>query len=139
MIATLINLIETVLTGVSEIAFVYGFNVTKFDGFPAAVFIPQTFDNTYLTTAENRKGYAFRLVILQEAEVKNKDSALDILVNAVDAVIAAFDTNWDQGTTVEGHRIWCSAGSGSWSIDKTQNGELLVAEVILTFNVVTNI
>lgn len=138
MITELLTKIQTTLDGVDELGAVYDFNASRFESYPCAVYLPQAFDNRYLTNAENIKGYRFRIRVYQEAKVKQQRAAIiEGLAPTVDAVIAAFDAGWDYGT-IEGHRVWTLAEQGQWGIDDSPMGELIFGDIILIVNVTTN-
>ena len=140
MLSTLIQKIQDTLNKVSELAYTYDFTASEYEGYPCAVFLHEEFNNRYLTDCENLKGYTFKIVILAEQTVKGAQSAYkDVLLPAVDAVVKQFDEDWDQGTSIEGHRIWSVIESGRFDFDETQDGTLLFTELFLTINVITNI
>lgn len=139
MIAPLITKINTALNNVTELAFVYDFGVDEVEGYPAVVWTPITFTNQFYSTVENLKGYSFRIVIIAETEIKGDQSALhDVLIPAVDAVIAEFDATWNQGDDGDGHRIWWGLETGDWGLTTdTQDGTVYAAELTLTINQLT--
>ena len=139
MFATLFTKINTTLTAVTELSKIYDYPVTKIEGFPCAVFYPVSFENTFLTTVENLKGYQFKIFIVTETKVKGMELAFNpILSEAVDAVIQQFDNDWDQGA-VSGHRLWWRLSAGDWyTVEETQNSVMAVAELNLIINITTN-
>lgn len=140
MYATLIGKIKTTLATSTKIAKVYPFPVSKIDTYPAAVFIPATLENSYLSTEENMKVYRFKVWVVAGAAVKGlnlEDLFGRVLANAVDDVIAKVDDGWNQGT-IEGHRVWSIIESGNWSLNKTEHGVEAIAELNLAIKVATN-
>ena len=138
MIVELLQKISTTLSGVTQLGATYDFNASRYEAYPCAIYQPISFENRYLTTAENIKGYQFRIRVFQEAKIAGKRASLiENLAPTVDAIIAAFDDGWDYGT-IDGHRVWVSAESGTWGIDQSTLGELIFADIILTVNLTTN-
>ena len=138
MFKTLIANIKTILDEVSELAYVYDYPVVDLDGYPSAIFYPVSVDNDYLTNKENLKAYKFKIFIVVEMKVKDKQTAFNtILAGAVDAVIQALDTGWDGGT-IAGHRAWYRLDSGDWYSNEVTDGQQGIAELNLTVNLMTN-
>jgi hypothetical protein len=134
---TLITSINTTLAGVGAIKAVYPYPVVKVSNYPAAIFFPDAFDNTFESTIENKKTYRFKLFVVVGAAQKDKvDIFSTILPKAVDAVIAAFDTAWNVGT-INGHRISVVVSSGSWTMGEGDDGLEAQAELTLEFRFLT--
>lgn len=127
------------LTGSGKpISKVYGYPKENLAGYPAIVYYPISFDNNYLTNAENLKGYAFKVFVVCEATQKNiAEVFTDILPKAVDAVIEKFDEDWSQGS-LDGHRVWWKLQTGNWTITPTEKGAECVADLTLIVNLITN-
>ncbi len=109
----------------------------KYDGFPCAVLALSSFDNQYLTNAENRIGMTYTIYLIQETEIAGMAKAHRILRQTVDDLIAKFATDWDQGTSSEGHRIWWSLDIGNSFNDPDE--KVLYYELNLITNLVYNI
>lgn len=138
MFKTLIANIKTTLDKVTELAYVYDYPVVNLDGYPSAIFYPVSVDNSYITNAENLKAYNFKIFVIVEMTIKDKQTAFNtILSGAVDAVIAQFDEDWDGGT-IGGHRAWYELNSGDWYSNEVTDGQQGIAELNLTVNLMTN-
>src|SRR5689334_2917378 len=117
--STLISQIQTTLQGVSAVKVIYAYPTTKIEKYPAAVFFPDTFDNSFETTADNKKRYRFKLYIVVGATQKDLNSIFStVLPKTVDAVIDAFDAAWNGGT-IDGHRVSMVIDSGTWVVVST--------------------
>lgn len=69
----------------------------NFTGFPAVTFEPSNLENVFYTTTENLRSYGFDIIVWQEMEAGGRNNAVTVLINAVDAIIAAFDTDYNLG------------------------------------------
>lgn len=79
------------------IAYVYDFHKLGVEGYPAATFEPAAVESRIETTDSNYRTYAFDVVIHQEMEELGRQGAISSLVNVCDAVIDAFDADYDLG------------------------------------------
>ena len=137
MFNELINSIQSILEDVSELAYIYNYPIADVEGYPSAIFYPVGLENSYLTSTENAKIYKFKIWIVTEMQIKDKQTAFNtILSTAVDAVIAQFDADWSI-STIEGHRTWALIENGDWSVVVGQDGEQGVAELNLTIKSIT--
>lgn len=135
--ATLISNINTVLSGVSNIAVVYPRPLAENEhptGYPAAVFFPDSWNNEFLTTNQNLRGYNFVVYVIAEANVKSVGDATTILANTVDAVMDAFDSAWDGGN-IDNHRVWQRISQGQWEYSISEAGVTIIAPINLLINV----
>lgn len=140
MYATLFQKITTLLEGVEAIKAIYPYplegNPKKY---PAVVFFPDSFENTFNSNADNQKGYRFKMWITVNVSGNNEETIFsNVLAGAVDKVLAAFDAGWDGGTSVEGHRLWLDISSGIWGMTIEQKGKEAWAELTLTFHALTD-
>lgn len=140
MLATIISNLKSSLQAVTEIAVVYDRPLEQNEqltGFPAVVFYPDSFDNEFLTNAENLRGYRFVLYVMTEANIKSVADATTILANAVDAVLDKFDNVWNGGT-IENHRVWQKVTQGRWEYSIEQTGVTIIAPLNLIVNLATD-
>ncbi|MEQ9135758.1 MAG: hypothetical protein RLO51_11155 [Thalassobaculum sp.] len=139
MYTTLIPAIETILTGVEAVKAVYSYPLPgNPKTYPAVVFMPDTFENSFETTTENMKAYRFKLWVVVDLAGTNEETAFtSVLPNVVDDVIAAFDAAWNGGA-FEGHRIWYLLDSGLWGLSEEQKAKRAFAELTLTVRLVTS-
>ncbi|TXH44818.1 MAG: hypothetical protein E6Q97_32175 [Desulfurellales bacterium] len=136
--APIMQQIQTTLAGVGAIKAIYAYPTEKVTHYPAAIYFPDTLENTFESNEDNLKHYRFKVyVVVGSAQKDQVDIFSDILPNAVDKVIEAFDAAWDGGT-IDGHRVWCLINSGSWTIGQTPEGLEAQAELTLEFRAVTN-
>ena len=138
MYTTLIDKIEETLEKVDKIAKIYAYPVSKIEGYPAVIFQPADFENSFSTSNENYKIYKFKMWVIVNGEKKSmKKIFATVLPNVVDDIIAQFDEDWDSGT-IEGHRCWVKVDSGYWTTDSTQDSQTAYAELDLVIKVLTN-
>lgn len=104
--------------------------------FPAVIIGLSRFSNEYLTNEENIFGSTFTLYLVQETEIAGMSKANRILRQTTDTIIDTFATNWDQGATSEGHRIWWKINLGNSFYDSDE--KQLYYELQLTTNLVFN-
>ena len=137
MYQTLLSKIQTTLDTVTAIKATYAYPTSSITSYPAVVYFPDSFDNSFETSADNMKVYRFRMFVVVGATQKtNTDIFSTVLPKAVDAVLAAFDAGWDGGT-ISGHRAWMLMNSGLWSMAETQQGLEATAELSLQVKVAT--
>lgn len=139
MYETLITKIRTTLEGISAIKVVLSTPTSKLTKFPAVFFKPTGFTNAYETQNENANVYQFMLIILVGSEATTIENAFGtVLPRTVDAIKAAFDSEWDYGT-IEGHRVrTVITGDGPWDIDEQQDGLIAYAPLRLEISLLTN-
>lgn len=130
--ASLRSTIRTKLGTVSDLQVVEDKHTSNLSGFPAATFEPSGNENVFLTNAENQRRYAFDIIIHQEVTKAGRDEAIRILGEAVDAVISAFDTDFNLGSTVD----WCFPIPSAWG--EYKSGNATVKYAMITLICVTN-
>ena len=130
--------IKTVLGEVDEIAEVKAHGFSKMTKFPAAIFVPETFDNEFLSTNENEETHKFKIWILIGVGEKSLDEIYErILPNAVDGVKEAFNEKWS-GSPIDGHRLWYLLDSGLFGLSEEEKALEAWAELTLTVKLATN-
>lgn len=140
MYSEIIPKITEVLESVGAIKEVYAYPLPGAPKkYPAVIFYPDTTENAFETSQENMKVYRFKLwVVVGLGNKSEGDAYATVLPKAVDAVIQAFDTAWDGGTSVAGHRIWQVLDNAQWGIAVNQDAKEVFAEMNLTVRVLTN-
>lgn len=142
MFKELITKIQNTLSGVKAIKSVYPRPVKegeKIPSYPAVIFYPSNFENRFETTADNFKEYRFSLFVICDTsgDVPLSKIWSEILPNAVDQVIAAFDENWS--VSVSGaNRSWQLIDSGNWSMYPTDKPLEVIAELTLRIRLLTS-
>ena len=105
---------------------------------PTICAFPDSFENSFESTRDNRKAYRFKLYVVVGAAQKDKvDIFSTILPKAVDALVSAFDAAWDAGT-INGHRVSVLVNSGTWSMGVTEEGLEATAELTVEFRLLTS-
>ena len=95
--ASLRTAIETKLQGITALKAVYDVHTPAIKGYPAATFEPSGHENIFYTNTDNLRSYAFDIWIHQEMKFAGRDNAVRILSDIVDAVVTAFDTDYNLG------------------------------------------
>lgn len=135
---TLIQKVSDTIATVTAIKAIYAYPTTKVTQYPAVIFFPDSFDNSFESTKDNKKVYRFKLYVVVGAAQKDKvDIFSTVLPKAVDAVIAAFDAGWDAGT-INGHRVSVLINSGAWSMAVSEEGLEATAELTVEFRLLTS-
>lgn len=87
--------IKTKLEAVTALKKVYDYHTSNLDGFPAASFEPSSHENAFYTNDDNLRSYVFDIIIYQEFNTVTRSVAIGYLKAAVDAVITAFDADYN--------------------------------------------
>lgn len=139
MYQSLIASIQATLDGISAIKDTYAYPAVKVLKYPAVIFFPDAFENSFESTRDNKKTYRFKMYVVVGAGEKDKvDIFSTVLPKAVDAVVAAFDTAWDAGT-ISGHRVFVVVSSGSWTMAEGPSGTEAQAELTVEFHTLTSV
>jgi hypothetical protein len=142
MYATLMTRIKTTLQKVvdsGELAQYFNYPKTKLDEYPAVYFQPNGFDNNFETESQNMKIYRFLMVVIvNKSGTTTEEVFSTILPNVVDAIVAQFDTDWNQGT-IDGGRVWAKIDTADpWEYDEDQDGLTAYAPLNLEIKLVSN-
>lgn len=140
MYATLISKINEILASVTEVQDISLIPKTKFDKFPAVVFHPDGFTNAFMTGVENMKVYRFSLDVIVGINGSTIDHVYGTVLPAtVDAIVSAFDTQWDTGT-ISGHRSWIKIDTAdAWEVFAEEDGLICVAKMYVEIKVATSV
>lgn len=123
----------------TPLAVVYDYPRADISKYPAVVFHPTSVTNEFLTNVENAKDYQFKIYVIEEANVKDIRTTVGTrLANTIDKIIGKFDEEWNQGTTVEGHRVWARISTGDWFYDIQSGGKQIWCELNLTIKLTDN-
>jgi predicted phage tail protein len=137
--STLFAAVQSTLESVSAIKAIYPYPVMNIEMYPAVIFFPDSFDNSFESTAQNQKTHRFKMYVVVGAAQKDKfDIFNTILPKAVDAVVSAFDAAWDAGT-VQGSRVRMLINSGHWAMVVGDAGLEAVAELTVEFRLLTSL
>lgn len=136
---TLIPDIKAALESVTAIRDVYAYPLPgNPKEYPSVVFLPDSFENSFESVAENAKVYRFRMWVMVDLSNTTEETAFtSILPNVIDKMIAAFDAQWNGGTQ-NGHRISYLLDSGFWGLSEEQKSKRAFAELTLTVRMLTN-
>jgi len=134
---TLIAGIKTILESVSSVKSIYSYPIPgNPEVYPAVIFFPESFDNSYLDTKSNFKEYKFKLFVVVDIPGKDEEKVFGtVLPKVVDDVVAAFDAQWSG--TFASSRTWKILDFGSISMTVEQNGKRANAELNLTVRMAT--
>lgn len=120
------------LTGSGQLlSQVYAYHETAPAGFPAASVEPSGHANVFFTSADNLRSYTFDIVIQQEfGGAVTREAAVGYLRAAVDAVIAAFDADYNLGGACD----YTNPIPSDWGTFTGANGTVLWASMSLVCN-----
>lgn len=137
MYTALITKIQETIDSVDKIKESFAYPEAEFTQFPAVVFYPEEVQNSFETTLDNMKIYRFKLwIIIGVKGTTKQDIFTSKLPDAVDAVVQAFDDNWNAGI-VNDHRGWFWIDVGRWGLSPDQDGETAYAEIVLNYKTLT--
>lgn len=88
--------ITTLITGITGIKNVYGYEKGNLDGYPSAVITCESIDSEYLTNNENERKYTFKVRVYQEmdADAAGALEAESRVEAMIDDIIKAFENDW---------------------------------------------
>lgn len=130
--------IQEILATCTKVKVVYAYPAKQIDKYPAAIFYPSTFENRPGTNRENFKTYGYKLWIVVNAGGTTVDDIFDtVMPNVLDEVLSAFDAGWSF-SNIDGHRVWGDIETGGWTVDETQAGIEVTAEIDLKVKCLTN-
>lgn len=136
--SNLITQIDTILKGISNVAKVYAHPQTKLEAYPAVIFYPSSFENSFNSNSDNLKIYKFKMFVVCASKQTNMAFLFkQVLANTIDAILAEFDEKWSM-TSIDGHRCWIKIDSGDWGADEKQDGSEAYAEMNIEVKVLTN-
>jgi hypothetical protein len=131
MYETLLTKIGTTLSKISLVKDNFYYPKTKMTKFPSVFYFPAGFENSYDTNAENFKIYRFNLFVIVGVSQTTLSNGVDVLAKTVQAIIAQFDEDWNQGT-IDGHRVWTVINSGNpWQLSQEEDGQELSAQLTI--------
>ena len=130
--------IQSILEAVPQIKEIFAYPASKINAYPAAIYYPVSFENSFETTSENLKAYGYKLWIVVNTGNKDVQNIFDtVMPNVMDAILEALDDGWNF-SSIDGHRAWCKVDSGSWSVSEVQNGIEVSGEINLSIKLLTN-
>jgi hypothetical protein len=94
------------VSAISSVNKVYGFEKTNPDGFPAAFITYSGMDNEFFTTAENKRIYAYRVLVLSQIgqsldSADQVETAENQIEDLIGDIINAIDSDYTLGTNAE--------------------------------------
>jgi hypothetical protein len=133
MLKDLIAQLKEDIKDISNVQEVYAYPL---DGnpekYPAIVFYPENVDNTFETTQENFKTYTFKMFLFVNLNGTTMKKVFEeILPTAFDEVVQYFDTNWNNGTIISGHRMWSRVSSNLFGVSVEQKSTVAFVEMTL--------
>ncbi len=122
------------LTGAGQpLNFNYQANLNgNFEGYPCAVFVKSDNEADYENQADNLRTYVYHIYIIQEVESTDVADADDILSEATDIIMNAFDDDYTLGGTILKSR----AIPTIWGTLDMAGGQASYARITLAFDVV---
>ena len=102
---------------------------TRIKKYPALVFLKDTTSSDFSDSGSNHREIRFKGWVIVPCDNKDSEDIWErILPNAVDAVLATFDTGWDFGT-IDGQRVWCRVATGLQGYTLENNGRVAWEEI----------
>lgn len=138
MYETLIGKITTTLEAVPNVKDVFSVPKNKLTKFPCVFFKPTAFTNTFETQVENMAVYRFMMIVMVGAtQITPAEAFSTILPHTVDAIIAKFNADWNQGV-IEGHRVVVKIDSAdSWEMSEEEDGLVAYAPLNVEIRLLT--
>lgn len=139
MYTTLLEKIETTLSGIARVKDHFRYPKTKLTKYPSVFYFPAGFENRYETGQENYKIFRFQMYVIVGIHQTTPEAAADVLAKTVQDIIQEFDTNWNMGV-IDNHRAWVTLNSGEpWTMSQEQDGLELTAPLSLEIRLLTDI
>jgi hypothetical protein len=136
--SNLIGQILAIIQGVASIKKIYSYPESKITQYPAVIFLPVDFENSFETTKENKKIYRFKMWVLLQANQSNLETIFGTeLPKRVDEILEAFDAGWSM-TAIAGHRAWMKIDSGEWGNDTDGKGFIVYAQFNIDIQLLTS-
>jgi len=138
MYTTLIQKIRETLESVPEIKDVFSVPKTKLTKFPCVFYKPAGLTNTFETNSENMAVYRFMMVVMVGTSGTTPEVAFGtVLPHTVDAIIAQFNQDWNQGV-ITGHRCTVKIDSAdSWEMSEEEDGLVAYAPLYVEMRLLT--
>jgi len=131
--------IQNTLDKCTTIARTYNHSTSVDNEYPAVIYFPDSFENSFTTIKNNAKIYRWKMyVIVSAAQITMEKAQSDVLAGVVDDIIQQFDKDWNAGT-VNGHRATVLIDSGTWDSNETEKSKIAFAELNLRIKVNTSI
>lgn len=113
--------------------------------YPAVIFFPDSFENSFDTVASNFEIRRFKLFLIiaanqigeGEGQITQRKLFTETLPTYFDRIVAKFNENWNGGV-LDGHRVWYLINSGQRSVAQTDKGLAAEAEFTLEVRLSTN-
>lgn len=136
---TIIQQIHTILKGIKSIKSVYPYPLKGIArSYPAVVFFPYASENMYDSNKENLKTFTFKMYVEVSLSGTTEEAVFtDILPNAVDEIVQAFDSSWSK--TIGSHRAWLLINGGLWGLTVENNSKVAWVELNLVYKVSNDI
>lgn len=130
--------IQETLNTVDKVKESFAYPEDGFTKYPVVVFYPSEVQNAFETTIDNMKIYKYKMwIIIGVSQTTKQDVFSTKLPDAVDAVLEAFDRDWNAGV-VGGHSGWFWIDIGTWGLSSAQDGETAFAELTLNYKTLTS-
>ncbi|HBT75035.1 TPA: hypothetical protein DEB29_03485 [Candidatus Wolfebacteria bacterium] len=139
MYEQLVIKIKATLAEVTQVKDVFSVPKTKLTKFPCVFFKPSGFTNTFETQNENMATYRFMMIVMVGTAQTTEAQAFDVILpRTVDAIIAKFNADWNQGT-IDGHRVWVKIDSAdAWELSQEEDGLVAYAPLNVEIKLLTS-
>jgi hypothetical protein len=124
---TLSAAIKAKLQTITELQVVFDYHTSNLTGFPCVTFEPSSNENVFYTNTDNLRSYVFDIIVYQEFNTISRETAIGILRQTVDAVIASFDADYN----LSGACDFCMPIPSSFGEVPEAGGNVLFAQMSL--------
>lgn len=91
--------------------------------FPFVTYEPDTLESVVLDTCSNQRTYVFDCFIYQEITNEGREESLDILVNAFQDIIDAFDSDYTLWGAAD---LWLLINADFWQLVSADGNTLII-------------
>ena len=100
-IASIRTAIKTILSTITEIAYVYDYHNPDLEGYPAVTFDMSDQEGDFLTNVQNEEAISYIFMVYQEVKEKTQAQAKDILDTVADKIKIAFANNYSLSGVID--------------------------------------
>lgn len=125
MRSAIVTVLEAVqLAGADAFAEVSTNPTNKFSGYPAATVVPAEVGSEFHTNNQNTREYGFNIYLHYPVK-QGWSTAVDVMIDLLDACMDALDQNFDLNGTTD----FLRAVPGEWDIDQSSEDLVLLATI----------
>lgn len=135
----LIDILKIKLQEIEGIQEVFMYRNPQITKYPAIVCNLDSSDNTFQTTADNKREVQFKVFAIINVAGKTMQEVDEVIIpKTFDNLVNYFDANWNFGTNVEGHRIWSVLSLAQSRLDIQDKSKTAFLDCILNVKYTKN-